>query len=257
MAEAELSDVAEWIRKEASYGQEHNLLPGETYFSDSIALRTTGTGGIWWSPTPGWQEAKKGCDYEVLLQLPGRDWWWRLAVQAKRLYQSGRYDGMEWEQLNTLETYADKIGALPAYSFYNHSVPHNWTDFWSCSCNGSQELLGWTICPSWLVRWAMNNHGKRKFAPLHRPSCSMSFRCLLHGTGTTGGRIGIKNDPSDDEQQERQEEWVERFSGVVKDPLPNYTDLLMDTEMKPRRLVLIGADEDTLRTFRASLEEFR
>jgi hypothetical protein len=72
-------------------------------------------------------EARIGCDWEWWIGQAANGPWLRYAVQAKvqhrldRKYRALRHlVGIEW-QIDLLERYARRAGAIPLYCFYNHA----------------------------------------------------------------------------------------------------------------------------------------
>lgn len=66
------------------------------------------------------EENKNGSDFLWILFSADLSRNFRLAVQAKRLYQDGKYKVFTNSQVCNIITYAKLIGAVPVYVFYNY-----------------------------------------------------------------------------------------------------------------------------------------
>ena len=67
------------------------------------------------------EEARNGSDFVWLFFSPDLSKHIRLAVQAKRLYSSGKYEAFKANQANKIQNYAKSIQGTSAYVFYNHT----------------------------------------------------------------------------------------------------------------------------------------
>lgn len=113
-------------------------------------------------PTSKIKEATQGTDLVVCVHRGGAkaDVY---AIQAKKLYPSGRYGALKARsgksprlQIDTLEGYAMAINAIPLYLLYNYvdSVA-TCKKCWHCCQTVDQEQLGCTLAPSWRIRRAI------------------------------------------------------------------------------------------------------
>jgi len=73
-------------------------------------------------------ESKNGSDFIWLFFEPSLSRYFPVAVQAKRLYPSGRYDAFKAHQVDKIRKYAHVIGGVPIYLTYNfpEMVPGLW-----------------------------------------------------------------------------------------------------------------------------------
>ena len=131
------------------------------------------------------QESLIGADLLICIRYPnglGR----RLALQAKKLYPTGRYDALDHKdtsgtrQIDKLERFARSWGAVPAYLLYNHVDPLPFhTQCWHCCRDPVAEQLGCTLVPSWRIRQATKNRGGRTFPSIHVHESSRPWRCIF------------------------------------------------------------------------------
>ena len=119
------------------------------------------------------QESLIGADLLICIRYPG-GLGRRLALQAKKLYPTGRYDALDHKdtsgtrQIDKLDRFARSWGAIPAYLLYNHVDPLPFhTPYWHCCRNRVPEQLGCTLVPSWRIRQAIRNRGGRTFPSIH------------------------------------------------------------------------------------------
>lgn len=113
-------------------------------------------------PTSKIKEATQGTDLVVCVHRGGAraDIY---AIQAKKLYPSGRYGSLNSRsgntsqlQIDTLEKYAMKINAVPLYLLYNHvDSTVACKKCWHCCGPIDIKQFGCTLVPSWRVRRAV------------------------------------------------------------------------------------------------------
>ncbi len=110
----------------------------------------------------------------------------RLALQAKKLYPTGRYDALDHKdtsgtrQIDKLDRFARSWGAIPAYLLYNHVDPLPFhAPYWYCCRDRVAEQLGCTLVPSWRIRQAIRNRGGRTFPSIHGHESSRPWRCVF------------------------------------------------------------------------------
>ena len=96
------------------------------------------------------EEARIGADLEIRLYA-GEDQAAVFAVQAKKLYPSGRYDALNarvkssgFSQIETLEKYSKNVGALPLYLLYNYVDQRDVQSYWHCCQCLDERQLGCT-----------------------------------------------------------------------------------------------------------------
>ena len=110
----------------------------------------------------------------------------RLALQAKKLYPTGRYDALTHKdasgvhQIDLLDQFARRWGAVPAYLLYNHIDPLSpLTSYWHCCRPHAAEQLGCTLVPTWSIRQAMDFRGCRTFREIHARVPNRPWRCVF------------------------------------------------------------------------------
>ena len=178
-------DVWERLRDVKNLPAAHSIRFGEETITDLLMLdlnRQRPTRAMF-TQTPKHREAVRGTDFEWWL---GSDTtgWIRLAVQAKKLdLKSERYLNFKHKvngvkQINRLERYAARHGAIPLYCLYNYSANAE-SKVWSC-CQRSYDVeeLGCTITPSSNIREAMGLWGKKNFDSIHEYEDTVPWRCL-------------------------------------------------------------------------------
>ena len=179
-------DVWERLRDVKALARARSIRFGEETITDLLMLdlnRQAATMSIF-TQTPKQEEAKTGTDFECWLGSDSTGWI-RLAVQAKRLdLKSERYASFNSslngsKQIDRLERYARRHGALALYCLYNFSESVNRTRHWHC-CQRPylQEELGWTLTPAFNVRTSIKLWGKRNFDFIHSQEETIPWRCL-------------------------------------------------------------------------------
>jgi hypothetical protein len=128
--------------------------------------------------------------------LYGTDWeWWignnttgwiRYAIQAKVLDAKDTYAGLPQKvksgarQVDLLEAYAAKVGAIPIYCLYNPaSAPAGAGHWHCCTADGKFEQLGCSVTSSAVAQKAIRTYGGKKFGRIHSNSASVPWRCLV------------------------------------------------------------------------------
>ena len=150
---------------------------------DMLPHRRTNAFSIYHPTKP--QESLFGADLLLCIRYPsgsGR----RLALQAKKLYPTGRYDALNHKdasgtrQIDKLDRFAQRWGAVPAYLLYNHVDPLPYhTPYWHCCRARHAEQLGCTIVPSWCIRRAIGSRGGRTFPAIHSLAPNRPWRCVF------------------------------------------------------------------------------
>ena len=131
------------------------------------------------------QESMIGADLLICIRYPGGSGR-RLALQAKKLYPTGRYDTLEHKdtsgtrQIDKLDRFARSWGAVPAYLLYNHIDPLPlYTPYWYCCRDPDPEQLGCTLVPTWRIRQAIRARGGRTFPSIHAHEPNRPWRCVF------------------------------------------------------------------------------
>ena len=131
------------------------------------------------------QESLIGADLLVCIRYPsgsGR----RLALQAKKLYSTGRYGALNHKdisgtyQIDKLDKFARWWGAVPAYLLYNHVDPLPFhMPYWHCCRDPDAEQFGCTLVPTWCIRQAIRHRGGRTFQWIHAHEPNRPWRCVF------------------------------------------------------------------------------
>ena len=110
----------------------------------------------------------------------------RFALQAKKLYPSGRYGALAYtdaaghRQIDKLDRFARGWGAVPVYLLYNHVDPLPWyASHWQCCRAYDPAQFGCTLVPSWRIRDAIGSRGGRTFAAIHADGPTRPWRCVF------------------------------------------------------------------------------
>ena len=135
------------------------------------------------NPTTKHQEAALGADLFVAVRhWTGR--WSRLALQAKKLFPSEKYEGLGGrrkcgKQLRKLERCARQLRALPLYLLYNYTTSAQLSQYWRCPMSFTADQLGCTLVPSWHISQLIQCKHPPTFAQAHRVRQSMPWRCAF------------------------------------------------------------------------------
>ena len=153
-------------------------------------------------------------------RLVGFDWLWVISgpglpptfyvVQAKKLkldqtstYSYGRlrYLAGSTYQIDALEDFADWIGAIPLYCFYNHVEEQTAVSHWNCRIQQPPDptQMGCTVAPLDVVRPVHDGKGPKRFDSIHWHPDAVPWRCLFHPSCT---QVGVHNQ-SGRRQEER------------------------------------------------------
>lgn len=130
-------------------------------------------------------EAWSGADLLICIRYPGGAGR-RLAIQAKKLYPTGRYHALSHKdtsgipQIDKLDKFARSWGAIPLYLLYNYlaQLPPQ-THYWHCCQGCDTEQLGCTFVPSRHIRHAIKLRGRRKFSAIHETASALPWRCIF------------------------------------------------------------------------------
>ena len=184
MNPAEQIAEATWERIRQS--REVKVRLGEETFTDLLVLdfiRQMGNRTRLFQSTRA-QESKRGTDLEIRIHAGGNRAI-ALAVQAKRLHRSERYDGLNAKvksgcpQIHVLERYARWVWASPYYLLYNYANLPDLRPYWHCCEPFDERQLGCTLVPSWNIRRAISSHGHRSFGSIHESCAALPWRCLF------------------------------------------------------------------------------
>lgn len=131
------------------------------------------------------EEFLSGADLLICIRYPGGSGR-RLALQAKKLYLTGRYDTLAHRdasgtrQIDKLDRFARGWGAVPAYLLFNHVDPLPFhPSCWHCCCTRDAEQFGCTLVPSWRIRRAIKDRGGRTFPAIHAHAPARPWRCVF------------------------------------------------------------------------------
>ena len=131
------------------------------------------------------QESLIGADLLICIRYPGGSGR-RLALQAKKLYSTGRYGALDHKdpsgthQIDKLDRFSRLWGAVPAYLLYNHVDPLPFhTPYWHCCRDPDAEQLGCTLVPIWCIRQAIRHRGGRTFPSIHAHEPTRPWRCVF------------------------------------------------------------------------------
>ena len=129
-------------------------------------------------------ESKWGADLLVwILRRSGGSRF--LAIQAKKLYPSGRYEALNHRsssgvrQIDLLEDFACQFNAIPLYLLYNYPDSQERRSYWHCCKPVVPEQLGCTLVPIWKIDYVIKTHGKRTFEAVHDNRTSLPWRCIF------------------------------------------------------------------------------
>ena len=160
---------------------------GEETLTDLVALDLTrfAPEGVRLIQTSKSDEARRGTDLEILIRTGSGVI--RLAIQAKKLCSSRRYDHLNAKvggtlapQIDVLEDYSKQVRAIPLYLLYNFVDYINVEKSWHCCQPTIQnKQFGCTFVPSWRIRQAIETRGCRNFAWIHDDKCALPWRCLF------------------------------------------------------------------------------
>ena len=135
----------------------------------------------------------------------GFDWLWVVwgpgppdiyVVQAKKqkLDRSGtysygtlRYPAGAKHQIDALEDFADWLGAIPLYCFYNNVDDDTARAHWHCRGPRDLPQLGCTLAPLDVVRPIHDGRGRKGFRSIHASPRALPWRCLFHPGCTASG----------------------------------------------------------------------
>ena len=147
-------------------------------------------------------------------RIVGFDWLWVLfrsgmapavyVVQAKKLkldqtsaYSYGRlrYKAGPRYQMDALEEFADWIGAIPLYCFYNHVDDDTARLYWNCRIQQPPDppQMGCTVVPLDVVRPVHDGRGPKRFDSIHWHPDAVPWRCLFHPSCTPAGAHNVSS----------------------------------------------------------------
>lgn len=132
-------------------------------------------------------------------RIVGFDWLWVVSrpgrvptmyvVQAKKVkldsqsYSYGRlrYPAGSKYQMNALKDFADWLGAVPMYCFYNNVDYRTAIMYWNCrQVPPDIPQLGCTLAPLSVVRPIHDGQGPKGFRSIHVKREVLPWRCLFH-----------------------------------------------------------------------------
>ena len=147
-------------------------------------------------------------------RIVGFDWLWVMSrprriptifvVQAKKVkldqsqaYSYGRlrYPAGSKYQMNALEDFANWLGAVPMYCFYNNVDHQTALANWNCQVQVQPDFpqLGCTLAPLSVVRPIHDGRGPKGFRSIHKSRKVLPWRCLFHpGCGASSLNEGME-----------------------------------------------------------------
>ena len=140
-------------------------------------------------------------------RIVGFDWMWLVhrpgmlpriyVVQAKqlRLERSGsysygklKYPAGHHYQIDALEEFAQWVGAIPLYCFYNNVDESTANLYWNCSqWPPDLSQMGCTVAPLEWVRTVHDGPLPNNFHSIHCDTNAVPWRCLFHTNCTKMG----------------------------------------------------------------------
>ena len=179
-------DIWERLRDVGALPTAHSVRFGEETITDILMLdlNRQGLTRAVFVQTPKSQEALTGTDFEWWLGSDATGWI-RLAVQAKKIHlESERYPNLKHpvksvSQIDLLERFAARHGAIPLYCLYNYTDNAESSKHWHCCQRPFQEEeLGCTITPSSNIKRAIHLWGAKNFDFVHSQIDTIPWRCL-------------------------------------------------------------------------------
>ena len=180
--------ISKSIWKKVKKSWKYNLRLGEETFTDflSVDMADYAPENVKLFKTTKREEAQQGTDLEIILNFDEHNFV-HLAIQAKKLYPSGKYPylntrvrGTEEYQIKILEKYSKLAGAIPLYLFYNYvDDNHEVRQRWHCGQRIKIKQLGCTLVPSWRIWKAIAYPECRTFMSIHLWESALPWRCLF------------------------------------------------------------------------------
>ncbi len=152
-------------------------------------------------------------------RIVGFDWMWVvhrpggppvvLAVQAKKMkldrtgnfsYGSLKYKiGPGRYQIDALQAFADQVGAIPLYCFYNNV--DDWLAEVYSNCRQQRQAdisqMGCTLAPLEVVRPIHDGRNSKNFKSIHQHLDVVPWRCLFHSSCASFGLPDAMGDLDD------------------------------------------------------------
>ena len=179
-------DIWERLRDVSALPTAYSVRFGEETITDimMLDLNRQGLTRAIFVQTPKSKEALAGTDFEWWLGSDATGWI-RLAVQAKKIHLgSGRYPNLKHpvkgvSQIDLLEQFAARQGAIPLYCLYNYTDIADSSRHWHCCQRPFQEEeLGCTITPSSNIKQSIRLWGAKNFDFVHSQMDTIPWRCL-------------------------------------------------------------------------------
>lgn len=180
--------IAEDTWERVGLSWEHNVRLGEETLTDLLALdfvRFMSNRRTKLLQTTKLQESTQGTDLEIRIKV-GHGRAILIAIQAKKLSSSGRYESLNAKvkssnlpQIDVLENYSRKVRAIPLYLLYNYVDECSANAGWRCCQDPELKQLGCTLVPSWRIREAIRLRGHRNFSSIHGSNDVLPWRCLF------------------------------------------------------------------------------
>lgn len=178
------------------------------------------------------KESQQGTDLEIRVHTGGNRA--RLfAVQAKRLYSSGKYvalnkrkNSLGFSQTDILEKYSKKARAFPLYLLYNY-VDLSQISRWYCSCwhccgccgDPDKKQLGCTLVPSRDIRPVLSKGEDNNFESIHKSRGAVPWRCLFDCPLRLSTDSGVMSMFCDSLQQPKQLDEMPDYTWVNSEPV--------------------------------------
>ena len=192
MAKTAAEKIAEDTWQRMKYAQLFDVRLGEETLTDILALEWARYSSKTSLPSRLFQttkvkEAVRGTDLLIYVHVGNR----RaiiLAVQAKKIDKStGRYLKLNanagknnGRQIDVLEKYARRIGAIPLYLLYNYVDSFNSQMTWHCCRKPDRTQMGCTLVPSCRIHDVLGwPRGRRNFDGIHIFADAVPWRCIL------------------------------------------------------------------------------
>ncbi len=201
-------------------------------------------------------EAHTGTDWDWWIGSD-RVGWTRYAIQAKKMNPAnGRYGSITQRtgsimQIDVLDKYAKRNGAIALYCFYN-SVPSQSNSAWNCCKPYDEPQLACTVSPSFVVRPCITKRGTKNFDWIHSHVESVPWRCLNCTNAkkrfrqTKASSVSVDSNSDTEDSPELRSAFYEQLPDSIRDAkeagtLIGFPDDVYDHNLQsyPRRVVVL------------------
>ena len=115
-----------------------------------------------------------------------------------------RYPRKPPYQIDALEEFANHIGAIPLYCFYNNVGALPIGPYWHCKREGPNPLqLGCTLVPIDTARLVHDSQIPNRFRPIHCRPEAIPWRCLFHPECTAFNLYSVSEGLRETNEQSR------------------------------------------------------